>query len=410
MFDRPVATEPILGTSAELLEDVSMTAVDHPATEESVRAFPSARDARSWLVANERAFLDYMRQGARAECTALPSNIVIEPVNACNLNCPFCATTYETRPRALLSIELFQTFIADLSGHGVYPRLTFAGEGEPFLNKKTIELVRIAKDAGFVCWMITNGTMLNAKRINKLLDTGIDRIQFSIDSVKPEIYNQMRRAKGQKSSYFEEAMGNILHTLRRNVELGSKTEISISSVQTSLNASDAEEFRAFWAKLPVHHVYLAPFSTLQANSPMEEAKQHYFTGDMKTKPVCSVPFANAKLNADGSINLCTHDYNNVYPVGNVRDESFLSLWNNEKSRQLRQALIDAEVEDFVAMGHDCRQCNNPVLGCGMGEFVAASESRIQRLLNSMNETHALSDIGWRMEQLAQLAERFPVAA
>jgi MoaA/NifB/PqqE/SkfB family radical SAM enzyme len=384
-----------------------MTAMT-PVPARQIRPAEVTERVRRWTVDNEAAFLAACRRGLAAECPSWPVNVFVEPINACNMACPFCATNFETRARTVMPLAVFERFIRDLSDRGIFPRLTLTGEGEPFLHKQAVEMVRIAKEAGFNVWIITNGSMLGRERIERLIAARIDRVQFSIDSVKPEVYDRMRVAKGSRESYFARTMGNILHFARRNWEEGAPVYLSISAVQTALNRDDAEEFKRFWYALPVNNVFLAPLSTLQANAPLAEAKALHYEGPMKEKPVCAVPFTNAKINADGSVNICTHDYNGVWPVGNVAEASFAELWNGERARKLRQALLDAEVDDFVAIGHDCRRCNNPLIGYGTEDWVKGSAVRLERTLAPYAAANPVDDGPAKYARLLDLAAGFPV--
>ena len=55
--------------------------------------------------------------------------------------------------------------------------------GEPLLNKNFFEMVRISKKlAGFVK-TVTNGSKLNNEVIQKIIDSGLDHIEVSLDGI-----------------------------------------------------------------------------------------------------------------------------------------------------------------------------------------------------------------------------------
>jgi radical SAM protein with 4Fe4S-binding SPASM domain len=367
----------------------------------------SIAEVDRWYKSNERTFLNFHKGNIKAECPSFPMNIFIEPINACNMACPFCTTILATRDRKLMPLSTLEKVLDDLLEAKIYPRLTFTGEGEPFLNKQTCDMIAMARARGFNTWSINNGTMLTKQRIDKLIAAKLNRIQFSIDSIKPEVYEQIRISKGNHSSYYNQVMGNILHFIKRNYEAGSPTYVTISSVQNSLNVDEEKSFTEFWYSLPVNHVFLQPLSTIQGANPSGESEGIFFKGDQKSKPVCSVPFGNAIVNSDGSVNLCTHDYDGVYSVGNVIEESFVDIWNNEKSKKLRQALIDGEVEEFVKMGHDCAKCNNPLIGYGMEDYHANSNIRLKRLRSALDERSPVDGGAKKFKNLKQQIENFP---
>jgi len=152
-----------------------------------------------------------------------------------------------------------------------------------------------------------------------------------------------------------------------NSENGFSVYTSISAVSTSLNSDERDSFVVFWDSLPVDNIFFSTLSTLQNNSPTAEALR--FNGNIKTKPICIIPWISLSVKSSGDIVVCSHDYNNTYVVGNIENDDIFELWNNEKTRKLRKALIDGELDDFVNINHDCYSCNNPCIGCGRDDFL-----------------------------------------
>jgi len=229
-------------------------------------------------------------------------------------------------------------------------------------------MVKYAKSKGFLyVELITNATLLDESAGKRLIEAGLDRIQFSIDSIDKNTYDILRMAKRKGISYFYDTMTNILNFLKLNVEGDYGVYTAISAVLTSLNRDQRENFVNFWSSLPVDNIYFPPLSTLQNNNPSNEAVR--FNGDIKDKPICIIPWISLSVKSNGDIIVCSHDYHNVYPVGNILTDDLIDAWNNERTKRLRKALIDAELTSFIEIGHDCYSCNNPNLGCGKDDFI-----------------------------------------
>ena len=85
-----------------------------------------------------------------------PFTVEIEVTNHCNAKCSFCPHSTMSRVRQYIDVEKYETFIKNLvsvkknlwmnrvSGLDLFPRIVFAGLGEPTLHPQLTELVRIA--------------------------------------------------------------------------------------------------------------------------------------------------------------------------------------------------------------------------------------------------------------------------
>lgn len=335
-----------------------------------------------------------------------PLHIYVEPINICNLDCPFCATKMIGRKRQSLDMKIYLKTIDCLVRHGWnrFVRLTLTGHGEPLLNKNLAKMIRYAKDNGILSVeLITNGTLVDAEHSHALLASGLDRIQFSIDSLNKDVYDSLRRPKIKNRSYFKVTMTNILRFLLLNEENDHSVYTSILAVSTERNRDEGNHFSEFWYSLPVDNVYLAPLSTLQNNNPMEEAIR--FKGDIKGKPVCIIPWTTCTVKSNGDVTICSHDFQNSYPVGNISTDDLYQLWNNDKAKELRHALINGDVRKFVEIGHDCFSCNNPSLGCGREDFLNDLPVYMEKtVFGKLNKPR-----GWntdRMEQLQKIMESY----
>jgi pyruvate-formate lyase-activating enzyme len=356
--------------------------------------------------AASQAMFDELSAGPSEAPESAPLDAFIEPCNACNLDCPFCPTSQLVRRKSFMTLERFHEVLERLEEADFHPRLTLTGQGEPFLNEDLEEMVAEAKRRGFHVALITNGTMTTPERAARLIESGLNRIQFSFDSVDPEVYAAMRVQKGSgDKQYFLRALRNILAFSRLNHEAGRPVFISVMSVQTERNRHLAEEFQRFWSRYPVDHVFLAPLSTLQGNSVDPEAIAAHYQGDMADKPLCLIPWTTLSFKVDGSVVACSHDYENRWPLGKVEEQPLRDLWTGERARKLRRGLIDGEVDEFVAAEHDCKVCNNPLIGYSVGEFLEGHQHRLARLEGSFRSSAPPDPERYRaaMEELERLS-------
>lgn len=322
---------------------------------------------------------DYFKHNLSEDAILQPLHMFIEPTNSCNLDCPFCDTSSLERTKKNLSIDTFKNIVDQLVDNNWHEnmRITITGQGEPFINRNIPEMVVYAKKMGIEnVEVINNATLLDEAMAIELIESGIDRVQFSIDSLKEEHYNILRASKKHAHSYFNDSMKNILKFLELNEQRGHKVYVSISAVLMKINIAERESFLAYWKSLPVDNVFFPALSSLQDNAPTDEAIR--FEGDIKTKQICAIPWITLNVKADGDLVVCSHDYHNRYPIGNIGKDKLVDVWNNQKAKYLRKSLIDGELKYFQEIKHDCYACNNPCQGAGIPDFVSSLPTYLEK--------------------------------
>jgi len=123
-----------------------------------------------------------------------PISLYIDPSFACNLHCPHCVSEM-LREQGLSKKNMRPDHIHKiLEQYGVYlVRVTLALWGEPLLNKRFAEIVRLLKDYGIFCETSTNLSVpLTDQAIDEIISSGLDEIRLSIDGATQETYARYR--------------------------------------------------------------------------------------------------------------------------------------------------------------------------------------------------------------------------
>src|SRR5512142_2672232 len=150
----------------------------------------------------------------------LPSSIQIEPVGQCNLRCEMCPIQFrhDGPPYGPLAFMAWETFVSLLDGFPELKRLHLQGLGEPMMHPRFFEMVRHAADRGIEVTTNSNLTLLNAARAERLVESGLRTLFFSIDGSTPETYERIR-----KRARFDRVVANIEGMLEARRRLGSAT-------------------------------------------------------------------------------------------------------------------------------------------------------------------------------------------
>src|SRR5208282_4175773 len=106
----------------------------------------------------------------------------IIPTRRCNLACGYCNEyDHVSKP---VAIEEMLRRVDQLAALGT-SIITISG-GEPLLHPELDVIISGIHQHGIIATLITNGYLLNPKRIQRLNRAGLHQLQISIDNVVPD--------------------------------------------------------------------------------------------------------------------------------------------------------------------------------------------------------------------------------
>lgn len=113
--------------------------------------------------------------------------VQIEPTTRCNFTCAFCSGRHMKQMD--LDFHTFQAIVDQVPG---LECMELQGEGEPFLHPRIYDMIRYAKDHGIQVCSISNGSLLTADNVEKLLESRLDSLNISIESPDTEEFKAIR--------------------------------------------------------------------------------------------------------------------------------------------------------------------------------------------------------------------------
>jgi MoaA/NifB/PqqE/SkfB family radical SAM enzyme len=121
---------------------------------------------------------------------APPVCLYLEVTNRCNLLCETCPRTFEDlEAPADMTWELFTRIVDQVPN---VARVVLHGVGEPMLVKQLPKMIRYLKDRGTYVLFNTNGTLLNPRKFQEIIDTGLDELRVSLDAADRKSYAAIR--------------------------------------------------------------------------------------------------------------------------------------------------------------------------------------------------------------------------
>lgn len=286
-----------------------------------------------------------------------PVKIQWELTYKCNLRCRHCHL-WKIKEEERLPVRRVKEVLHELKRLGG-KYVSFSG-GELFLLRESFDILAYAKSLGFKVAANSNGWLINKKNAQKLAQTGIDTIFFSLDGPR-EIHDWIRGIEGawervltaieniKKAGDRPRVFVNITlnkknlpylyDTVKLAVEHGvdgittepvhsidkyspeddlglGKGEISLLEEQLSAILKD------FPSHLPHFHDYLKMFPSF-----IEDPER------VKRSFRCIATYLSVQIHPNGDVHPCPVAFRKI---GNLRESSFREIWFSREAEELRR--------------------------------------------------------------------------
>ena len=318
----------------------------------------SLRPAIAWNVAKVMASYALSHVIRRPVVWGRPVSIMMEPISRCNLRCPLCPIGARELRRDLGTMGL-DDFKKLLDNVGPQVRvLALWNQGEPTINDKLPEMIRYAHDQGIYTMTSTNGNlMLRRNLVNRLIDSGLDELIFSIDGLTQESY-QIYRIGGHLDVVVE-AMGQVR---RRRKELKRTTpRIIMQWLPMKHNEHEISHLRkvaAQWGADTVEIKTTQIYTDEQAAQylpDMEELRRYERKSQRwetkRTYQSCKRLWFSTMIDWNGTVVPCCFDKDEDLPMGNALTQDFGEIWHSHLYHDFRRELITkGRVKEM------CRNC------------------------------------------------------
>ena len=202
------------------------------------------------------------------------------------------------------------------------------------------------KHSGTYITLTTNGTIMDQKRVQRLLDAGVHMIDISIDAFKPETYAEIRK-KGDLNI----TKKNVINLINQVKKSNANTKIIVSYVEQPQNINETDDFETFWKEQGAHYVVIRRLHSCSGAKIGLADERRKVNADLKRRP-CLYPWERIVINARGDLAFCPSDWVHGSYITNYADTTIKEIWQGEFYKKLRNAHLNNDYSDHTF----CGQC------------------------------------------------------
>jgi radical SAM protein with 4Fe4S-binding SPASM domain len=305
---------------------------------------------------------------------ATPFSVHIDVCSVCNYKCSFCfqadnkAMKEVGLKRGMMELELFQKIVDDLKSFDQkVKKIKIGNHGEPTLHPDLPAMVRYASESGTaeIVELFTNASKLEPQLNQALIDSGLQRINISLEGLSDERYKQVAGVKQSFSAIVEGV--RHLHSIRGKckiyVKIADQTSALSGNISKKFTLDEAERQFFFDTFGNIcDEIYIEKVVPQWAEVQLDKQNQVSDTGmyGQKTKAnkdVCPFIFMYLQINCDGTTSPCTLDWPRKVVIGNAKESSVKDIWKGQQLRSLQVAMLEGKRCDI----NFCKNCTAPVV-------------------------------------------------
>jgi len=289
-----------------------------------------------------------------------PRVVRVEPSSLCNLKCIHCPTgSKRDIKRGNMSDEVFYKIIEEIKAYNGVDVVVLYHGGEPFMNKNIFEMINVLKSMGIrFIKIVTNGMLIKDEMLPKIIKSGLDSIEFSLDGLSSEENNQIRRG----GNYCQVA-STIKKLISMKTNLRATTpDVYIANTQIPLEADIKNgvkvstpkyilnDFSDFEGKIGFKNTYMLKWPGFDCSN------TYKLVGGPTAKnsqpsDYCNNVVETITIRWNGDVVPCCYDISSNYVIGNIMEQPLPEIWNNERYKKIRKSIHSRR---YIPL---CANCN-----------------------------------------------------
>jgi radical SAM protein with 4Fe4S-binding SPASM domain len=308
------------------------------------------------------AGVSYLKSRIRrkSSISVMPVAVGIEISGLCNLHCPECScgSGIMTRKGGLMDIDMYKKIILELRPYLYHINLFF--QGEPMLHPQFFEFLDESVEINIT--VSTNGHYLSEENSLKLARSGLNKIIISLDGMDEETYSMYRQG-----GEFEKVVRGIRTVSQSIRSTGSSLKLEIQFLVNRHNEGQILTVRRFseevGATLRLKSMQIINKENFESWLPYNEKFKRYKKDetDFKIKSSlnnhCLRLWLNPVITWDGKVVPCCFDKNANHIMGDLKEDTFRTIWHGEQYRMFRDSVLVHRKEIGI-----CRNCTSGLRG------------------------------------------------
>ena len=246
----------------------------------------------------------------------LMSVIEISDSGTCNRKCSFCPRSDPNFKdvKEFIPEKLHNKIFNELASFNYSGMVIYSGYVEPLLNKNIYRNLAFARKSlpSAKIELITNGDVLNVKRMKKLFEAGLSTLLISVYDGPEDMLKFQKMVKEADLTHEQYVI--------RNRYMSEKDDFGLTISNRSGMLKNAEY------KIP------------ELSEPLKKS--------------CTYPAYTFFIDYNGDVQMCSHDWGKKYVLGNLNKNTIIDIWCNKKFDQARKNLLNGN-RNFTP----CNKCD-----------------------------------------------------
>jgi len=316
--------------------------------------------------------------GEKATRLGIPISVHIDVTYRCNERCDHCYLEHDDKGE--MTTQEIKDLLDQLAAANVF-YLTFSG-GEVFMRRDFLELVEYARQLQFNVQLKTNGVMIKQREAQRLRELGVEQVQISVYSHRPEVHDAITRLPGSlkrsleavrflKSQGLRVVVANVYMKVNRQDQVATQAMVRELGVEYKLDPTVTPMMDGNSSVLALRvdgerlrDVFSDP--RLVDNVEAFCAPPQAVDDDVMESHSCSAGHSSCYISPYGDVYPCVQF---PLPTGNVRRQKFLDIWQH--SPQMNE-VRSIKVKDLPV----CSTCTHAA-GCSRCPGLAYMEGNMR---------------------------------
>jgi len=283
-------------------------------------------------------------------------SLVLEPASICNLTCKFCelhSGQLGSMPteKGIMSFDLYRLIIDEINNLDFkFETVFFLGNGEPLLNKNLVDMISMAVKRRIArrYVMFTNGTLMNPDIFDRLMDSGIDEINVSLDTINPEVYKEV---KGK----------DLLATVLNNIDYAIKRVLHSPIISLVIKCCEGGGIYGLGDE-NIQHI-ISKYRDVVADSqhihiknvPIVKLVDAMIKQTEEFHEPCELAFYMSYIKYDGRVSICCVDTIDALNIGRIgQNQSLKDILKGQKLHNIRKIHLSRNLDQIPL----CKYCGN----------------------------------------------------